>query len=65
MREFCLVAELRDADGGQWISEAGVEAKNEREAIDLARAWARNEAKAQNAKIVDWYALDTSGVAHS
>ena len=65
MKEYTLVAELTDAEGGEWTADAGITATDNASAVRQARIWAKDEAKAQNAKLVSFYAQDTQGVAHS
>ena len=65
MKEYTLVAELIDADGGEWTEDVGISAADDASAVRQARIFAKGEAKAQNAKLVAFYALDTLGVAHS
>ena len=65
MKEYTLVAELTDAEGGEWTADAGITATDNASAVRQARIWAKAEAKAQNAKLVAFYAQDTQGVAHS
>ena len=63
MKEYTLVAELTDAEGGEWTADAGILAVDNAAAVRQARIWALDEAKAQGAKLVAFYAQDAQGVA--
>lgn len=65
MKEYTLVAELTDAEGGEWTADAGILAVDNAAAVRQARIWAQDEAKAQGAKLVAFYAQDAQGVAYT
>jgi len=62
-KEYTLVAELLDSDGGEWIDDVGIVANSDDEATARARAWGRECANREGARLVAWYALTTQGVA--
>lgn len=62
-KEYTLVAELVDGDGGEWLDDVGIVAKDDAEAVARARAWGRECATREGARLVAWYALNTQGVA--
>lgn len=63
-KEYTLVVELQDSDGGEWIQDWGIIAKSDAEAITEARKFANEMKREHSAKVVAWYALDQQGVVH-
>lgn len=64
MKEYTLVAELYDNDGGEWSVTLGYDCKSDDEAVRCARTFARAQAKEQGAKVLAFCAVDAQGICY-